>query len=338
MDEDVKATEISKKITQPIMDLITNFFRSKIDDFSKDSDRPSSNGAQSIVKEYTLKCGSVSFVAGLPPGPWGMLTIIPDIVMVLRLQTEMLAKLSVAFNKEKVVSKELVLYMLFQGVGAAGISFVTVKVGQLIVKRASTRIIQRMVAMLGGRILQRAVARAAARYIPIIGPSVMAGWVGYMTRKIGNVAIDLLSRDIVIKGDVDEDNILDAMDAIESEKIKQTNEISILQEIKKLKTLIKVAQADGYIHDNERKLFMESINKSDVDQSIKNELITALSPDNEIKLVLPKFNTEDEKVTFLIQLIAIAKVDANFSQKEKDLIFDIGKKLDLDDDDIMALL
>jgi len=337
MDEDVKTTEISKKMTQPIMDLITKFFRSKADEFSKDSDRPSSNDAQSIIKVYALKCSSVSGFTGLVPGPWGMLTIIPDIVMVLRLQTEMLAKLSVAYNKEKIVSKELVLYMLFQGVGAAGVSFVAVKAGQVIVKRASTRIIQRMVAMLGGRIAQRAIVRAASRYIPIIGASVMATWVGYMTRQIGNAAKDLLSKDIVIKGDTDEDNILDAMDAVINENIKQTNEISTLQEIKKLKALIKVAQADGYIHDNERKLFMDSINKSDVDQSIKNELISALTPDNEIKLVLPKFNTEDEKVTFLMQLIAIAKVDANFSQKEKDLLFDIGKKLDLNDDDIEAL-
>ncbi|MBP7510199.1 MAG: TerB family tellurite resistance protein [Prolixibacteraceae bacterium] len=338
MDEDAKTTEISKKMTQPIMDLITNFFRSKVDDFSKDSDKPSSYEAQSIVNTYALKCSSVSGVAGLVPGPLGMLSIIPDIVMVLRLQTEMLAKLSVAYNKEKIVTKELVLFMLFQGVGAAGISFVAVKAGQVIVKRASTRIIQRMVAMMGGRILQRAVARTAARFLPIIGASAMAIWVGYMTRKIGNTAKDLLSKDIIIKGDADEDNILDAMDAVVGENIKQTNDISTLQEIKKFKALIKVAQADGYIHDYERKLFMDSINKSDVDQSIKNELISALSPDNEIKLVLPKFNTEDEKVTFLIQLIAIAKVDANFSQKEKDLIFDIGKKLDLDDDDIMALL
>ena len=38
MDEDVKTTEISKKMTQPIMDLITKFFRSKADEFSKDDD------------------------------------------------------------------------------------------------------------------------------------------------------------------------------------------------------------------------------------------------------------------------------------------------------------
>jgi len=337
MDEDVKTTEISKKMTQPIMDLITKFFRSKADEFSKDSDRPSSNDAQSIIKVYALKCSSVSGFTGLVPGPWGMLTIIPDIVMVLRLQTEMLAKLSVAYNKEKIVSKELVLFMLFQGVGAAGISFVTFKAGQIIVKRASTRIIQRMVAMLGGRILQRAAARAAARYIPIVGAAAMALWVGYMTKKIGNAAKDLLSRDIVITGEADKDDLLNAIDAVVSENIKQANEINTLQEIKKLKALIKVAQADGYIHDNERKLFMESVNKTDVDQSIKNELIAALTPDNEIKLVLPKLNTEDEKVTFLLQLIAIAKIDTNFSQKEKDLLFDIGKKLDLNDDDIEAL-
>lgn len=338
MDENAKMTEISKKMTQPIMELITNFFRSKVDDFSKDSNRPSSYEAQSIVNAYALKCASVSGFAGLVPGPFGMLTVIPDIVMVLRLQTEMLAKLSVAYNKEKSISKELVLFMLFQGVGAAGLQLVVSKATKVVVKRASTRIIQRIVAMLGGRILQKAAAQAATRYIPILGSLVMGVWVRYMTIKIGKSAIDLLSKDIVFEGEFDEESTIDEMNETINKENEKTDGISPLQEIKKLKALIKVAQADGFIHDNERKLFIESIDKSGINQSIKNELISDLTPDNDITLVLPKLQTEDEKVAFMLQLIAMAKIDKHFSEKERVLILDIGKKLDLDDDDIMALL
>jgi len=324
MDEDAKTTEISKKMTQPIMDLITKFFRSKVNDFSKDSNRPSYYEAQSIVDSYSLKCASVSGLASLAPGPFGMLTIVPDLIIVLRLQTEMLAKLSVAYNKEKAISKELVLFMLFQGVGVTGISFVVVKSTQIIVKRASARILQRIVAMLGGRILQRTAGQAVARWIPGLGAAAMAIWVRYMTRKIGTEAINLLSKDIIFEGEYEEENTVD--------------ETVTAQEIEKFKALIKVAQADGFIHENERNLFIKSINESGVNQTTKNELLTAMTPKSDIKLVLPELRTEDEKFTFLIQLLAMAKIDNNFSQGEKDLIFDIGKKLDLDDDDIMALL
>jgi len=332
MNENVETKEVSKKLTQPIMDLITKFFQTKVDDFSKDGDRPSSYQAQSIVDSYALKCASVSGFASLAPGPLGMLTIIPDLIIVLRLQTEMLAKLSVAYNKEKVISKELVLFMLFQSVGVSGIKFVVVKSAQVVVKRASARLLQRIVSMMGGRVLQRTAGQAVARWIPGLGAAAMAIWVRYMTRKIGSEAMHLLSKDIVFEGEFDEESTMDEM----NETINK--EISPLQEIKKLKALIKVAQADGFIHDNERKLFIESIDKSGINQSIKNELISALTPDNDITLVLPKLQTEDEKVAFMLQLIAMAKIDNHFSEKEKVLILDIGKKLDLDDDDIMALL
>lgn len=324
MDEDAKTTEISKKMTQPIMDLITKFFRSKVDDFSKASNRPSFYEAQSIVDAYALKCASVSGLASLAPGPLGMLTIVPDLIIVLRLQTEMLAKLSVAYNKEKAISKELVLFMLFQSVGVTGISFVVVKSTQVIVKRASARLLQRIITMMGGRVLQRTAGQAVARWIPGLGAAAMAIWVRYMTRKIGNEAINLLSKDIIFEGEYEEENTVD--------------ETITAQEIEKFKALIKVAQADGFIHENERNLFIKSINESGVNQTTKNELLTAMTPKSDIKLVLPELHTEDEKFTFLIQLLAMAKIDNNFSQREKDLIFDIGKKLDLDDDDIMALL
>lgn len=334
---DLKAAGMINKLTEPLMDLITNFFRTKVDEFSKTPNRPSINEAPSIVNEYALKCAGVSGFASLAPGPFGLLTIIPDIIMVLRLQTEMLAKLSAAYRKEKFVTKEIVLFMLFQGVGSLGISFVIVKSSQLIVKRASARLIQKIVTMLGGRILQRTISQAASRFIPIIGPIAMAIWIRHMTKKIGNEAMNILSKEIVIEGEFDEEDFVDETNETINEEIEKAEKVSPLQEIKKLKILIKVAQADGLIHEKERKLFIESIEKSKLIQVFKDDLIAALTPEKDIELVLPKLTNEDEKVDFMIQLIAMAKIDADFSQKEKALLFDIGKKLDLNDDDVKVL-
>jgi uncharacterized protein (DUF697 family) len=66
----------------------------------------------------------------------------------------------------------------------------------LLVKRASVRVIQRVIKWLGGKIAQRVLRALIAKWVPIIGAGAMAVWARQSTIGMGRQAAALLERDI----------------------------------------------------------------------------------------------------------------------------------------------
>lgn len=128
-----------------------------------------------------------------------MVATIPEIMIVISNQIEMIYDIAVANGHQQKITPELIVGVMVSSFGLAAGSLLFIHGGRIVVKRASAQILQRIVIMLGGRITQQVVARSAAKFVPVVGALTMAIWTKYTTEKIGEKAIEIFSKDITLE-------------------------------------------------------------------------------------------------------------------------------------------
>ena len=67
-----------------------------------------------IIRGAALKAAGTSGTLALPPGPWGMLTVLPDLVTVWKIQAQMVADIAGTYGQTALLSQEQMLYCMFQ--------------------------------------------------------------------------------------------------------------------------------------------------------------------------------------------------------------------------------
>src|SRR5882672_5586770 len=88
--------------------------------------------ARVIAKSAAVKAATVSGSLSLPPGPVGWLTVIPDLTMVWRIQSQMVADIAGAFGKQSYLGQEQMVYCLFRHAAAHTVRGLVVRAGERI--------------------------------------------------------------------------------------------------------------------------------------------------------------------------------------------------------------
>ena len=160
--------------------------------------------ARQVAIKASAKAAAVSGTLALPPGPLGMLTIIPDLIAVWKIQGQMVADIAGAFGKQEFLSQEQMLYCLFKHAAAQALRDIVVRVGErLLVRRTTLQIMQRSLQKIGVRITQRLAGKSVARWLGPLAALGVAGYAYYDTAKIAETAIEFFESDIVIAGEAD---------------------------------------------------------------------------------------------------------------------------------------
>jgi hypothetical protein len=160
--------------------------------------------AKWIVRTAGLNAGAMSAGLALPPGPLGLLTVIPDLLRVWKIQQQMVADVAACFGKSAQLNRQMMVYCLFRHGAAMLVRDVVARVGErVIVKQASLRVIQQLLRRIGIQVTQKTVGKSLSRGLPILGPILIGGYSLMDTRTVGKTAIDSFSRQIEIEsGDV----------------------------------------------------------------------------------------------------------------------------------------
>lgn len=157
--------------------------------------------AAELLRVAGLKAGAVSAGLAVAPGPLGILTVIPDLIKVWRIQQQMVADIAACYGKSAQLNPQLMVYCLFRHGAAMLLRDVVARVGErLIVKEAGLRVIQQVLRRVGVQVTQKAVGKSLSRWLPVIGPVLIGGYSWMDTRKVGKTAIDTFSRPIEIEG------------------------------------------------------------------------------------------------------------------------------------------
>jgi hypothetical protein len=153
--------------------------------------------ARVIQTAAALKAAAVSGTLALPPGPWGLAVVIPDLLAVWRIQARMVADIAGAFGQTASLSQEHLVYCLFRHAAAQIVRDLTARVGErLVFQRATVRMLQTIAERLGVKVSQRAIAKSAARWLPVVGSIGVAGYAYYDTSQVAATATELFADNV----------------------------------------------------------------------------------------------------------------------------------------------
>ena len=150
----------------------------------------------SAAANAAIVSGSLS----IPPGPWGMITIIPDLVAVWKIQAQMVADIAGAFGKQATLTREQMLYCLFRHAASQAVRDLVVRVGErVLVKRASLRLILKILQRIGVKVTQRLAGRFISRWLPIIGAVGVGAYAYYDTAQVAQTSIEFFQQEIDVE-------------------------------------------------------------------------------------------------------------------------------------------
>lgn len=169
--------------------------------------RPAFRAGQ-LAATAQRKTAAVSALAALPPGPVGLLTLLPEMVVVWRIQSQLVADIASAHGKAHLLWPDLMLHCLFRHSAGRALGGLVVRAGErLLVRNASYRSLQPVVRAVAGRVARRTFARSAARFVPGLGSAAIAVYAWRDTAEVARTAIDVFSHEIV-----EDDSIVQSAD------------------------------------------------------------------------------------------------------------------------------
>nr|BFD66230.1 hypothetical protein HAGR004_12520 [Bdellovibrio sp. HAGR004] len=182
----------ASKVASTLYDLVTAAPSSQLSPASDPY-----KASQDIIKMAAWKSAGVSGALAIPPGPLGMLTILPDLLAIWRIQAQMVADIAAVHGKSGYLTREALLFCLFKHGASQLLRDVVVRVGErYVLRRTSLRTIERVCERLGLRVTQRMLGASISRWIPIAGAVAVGWYTRYDTKQVGQSALDLFSREI----------------------------------------------------------------------------------------------------------------------------------------------
>ncbi len=153
--------------------------------------------AQLIARSTAVKAAGISGALSLPPGPFGLATLLPDLLAIWRLQQGMVADIAAAFGKSAYLKKETMIYCLFKHGGAALMRDLVVRAGErYLIHQTALKTIQHILQKIGIRVTQKVIGKSISRWVPVLGAVGVGAYAYYDTAQVAATAIELFSKDL----------------------------------------------------------------------------------------------------------------------------------------------
>jgi hypothetical protein len=147
-----------------------------------------------------MKAAAFSGALSMPPGPLGLLTLIPDLVGIWRIQAQLVADIAAVYGKTAWLTREGLLYCLFRHGAAQALRDVVVRSGErLLIRQVTLRSMGTLLEKVGIRVSQRLTAKAVARWLPIIGAVGVGAYAYYDTGEVAKTAIETFEAELAIE-------------------------------------------------------------------------------------------------------------------------------------------
>ena len=129
-----------------------------------------------------------------------MLTILPDIVGVWRVQAQMVSDIAAAYGKTGTLTRQHMVYCLFKHSAAQLLRDVIVREGaRYLVLPVTLQMMRTLVSKIGIQLGERTVGKAVARYAPVVGAVGAGAYAYYDTKKVAETAIQLFSSEVLVQ-------------------------------------------------------------------------------------------------------------------------------------------
>ncbi|MCF8207955.1 MAG: EcsC family protein [Rhodoferax sp.] len=197
--ETSESSGVVRRVSDAILDLVAVVHVST----EAPSATPQARAAE-LIEKAALSSAKISGLAAMAPGPLGLLTLLPDLVAMWRIQSQLVSDIAAVYGKTAHLGKEHMLWCLFRHSAAQTFRDVVYRAGErYLIRPLGLRALQKLSANIGVKLSQRAFGKAVARFLPLIGAAGVAGYAYYDTRKVGAAAVDIFSKEPVFLGEVE---------------------------------------------------------------------------------------------------------------------------------------
>ena len=334
--------QMETKITDGLQTAFESVLESRNEYYQNNPDKiPGPAAVDALVRAAVTQNAAISGGASLIPGPWGMLAVVPELLLVINNQIKLIYDIGAAHGRKEMITKELLLGVFISAAGSSAGSLLVMQGSKVLVRRASLQVMQKMIALLGGRITQQALKSAISKWLPGIGAAAMAAWTGYLTKQIGDKAREIFQHEIVNDPSTPDIELIKPVVVAESTIEVVGDEADDLLEFCKLQVLVDLAKIDGRLAEEELRFIDDAMESNELNTSQRERIRAALDGRSEalqgIDLVAAK---PDSAIALLSNMVALANKDADFHITEKLYIRKVGGLLGFsqgDVDEIIAL-
>jgi hypothetical protein len=150
--------------------------------------------AAAIAKRAAKQAAALSGSLALPPGPLGMLTVLPDLYLIWKTQRQMVADIFGLYGRSAELTRVHMLYCLFRHAASHVLRDVAVRTGQrVIVQQLSAGALKGILHKVGITLTRRVVGTAASRWVPLAGAAAVGAYAYWDTMQVARTAHRLLA-------------------------------------------------------------------------------------------------------------------------------------------------
>jgi len=150
--------------------------------------------ADLIAKTAAKRSAMLSGALALPPGPFGMLTVLPDLYLIWKTQRQMVADIFGLYGRTAELTRVHMLYCLFRHAASHVLRDVAVRTGQRVVMQTlSANALKHVVSKIGVNVTRRLTGRAASRWVPLAGAAMVSSYAYWDTLQVARTARRLLT-------------------------------------------------------------------------------------------------------------------------------------------------
>ena len=181
---DEKMEKIKEKLSALLFELIT--------DIPESLHSPTENSDEKIkklIRQAAVKASLVSATLSVPAGVTGVLTSIPDIAAIWRIQAQLVSDIAATYGKFAQLSREAMVWCLFRHSAAQLVRDIAVRTGsRIVVQKVSFAVLETLLKKIGLKVSTKFLGRAALRAIPAIGALGNGAYSFYDTTEVGKTA------------------------------------------------------------------------------------------------------------------------------------------------------
>ena len=150
--------------------------------------------ARALARKAATKAAILSGTLALPPGVFGMLTVLPDLIAIWRIQAQMVSDIAGLYGKAMQLTRTHMLYCLFRHAASHLTRDFVVRAGQrFVIQELSGGALRSVLTGIGINVTQRIAGTAASRWLPVIGAAAVATYAYFDTLQVSKTAIRMLA-------------------------------------------------------------------------------------------------------------------------------------------------
>jgi hypothetical protein len=142
-----------------------------------------------IIRRSCRNAGLLSVGLSLPTGPLGLITLLPDLTGVWKIQRQMVADIASAYGERGQLNREQMLFFLFRHSVTHLFADVVTKSGErYVVRRLSGKTFESVIERLAARIGSNLTLRASKIALPVLGAAFLGSYSYLDTLNVGLTA------------------------------------------------------------------------------------------------------------------------------------------------------